>query len=56
MLINIKYTNNYISDNKLQFIIKYLKIVNFIYNFKNRIPETIKILKILKQPPGHIKI
>ena len=46
--MNLKKTNYIISDEKFQFCVADLKIVDFICDLNDRFFETIKIIKILK--------
>ena len=51
ILINLKRTGATVSKNKSQFYIAGIKMIGYIYNFKNRHPDVSKIIKILKWPP-----
>jgi len=48
MLLNFKLINCIIFDEKSQFCMSSIKIVNFIYDFHERRSEEFKIIKILK--------
>ncbi len=48
ILTNLEKTNYTISGAKSRFYITNLKIIRYIYNIKNRRPDTTKIIKILK--------
>jgi len=47
MLVNIECAEECISEEKLQFIMKHIKIVEFICSFEERSSVTSKVLKIL---------
>ncbi len=47
MFINIECAEECISEKKLQFIMKYIKIINYIYKLNNRSSVASKVLKIL---------
>ena len=48
VLVNVKCTEKYVFDEKFQFIMKRLKIVDFICEFDEHFSETVKVLKIVK--------
>ena len=48
ILINLERANYTVSGVKSRFCITNLKIVRYIYNTKDRRPDTAKIIKILK--------
>ena len=48
MFINLKKTDCTISNEKFQFCIFNLKIINFICNLNDRFFEIVKMIKILK--------
>ena len=47
IFINIECAEECISEKKLQFIMKYIKIINYIYKLNNRSSVASKVLKIL---------
>ena len=47
--MNLKKTNYTISDEKFQFYVADLKIVDFVYNLNDKFLKTTKMIKILKR-------